>query len=188
MNLWGIDVGPLATIYATLVSSAALWLSWRNYRREAAAELPIAEASIGKRAGQRWPVYFSVLNRSDASWTITEAVVVRPRGAKLIRASDLLRPAPEQPWRVVAVDPPPPEQLTNRVTIDTKLMPAGRGRHDEPGNSDRHGEWLSVFVPSSARRINLSMRIILCSNEAARRSMTITIKRTAVADAAIASD
>lgn len=184
---WEIEIGSVTSICALLISAAALAVSWRVHRRQVKAELPVVTASVGRRAGHWWPVYVWVRNRSEVSWTIEETTIAKPRGAKVILAGALRRADPDQPWKILDVPPPSPESLSNKARIGVVLRAVGAPAGGM-GASESHGEWLSVFDPSASPRLSLSIRLILRSNAAERRSITIVITRTATDDSSTASD
>lgn len=175
-----MEIGSIANIASVLIACAAFWLSWRTHRRQDRADLPVVTADLKQPGAGGWrELAFVAKNRSPASWQIVEAAIQRPFDAKISQATH--RTNGERPWEVLAMLPPSSKARSRTTVAGANMGPAGE-------SSDTHHGSLFVWLPSSSRSRAVSIRLILSSNDAARRSMTIDIKRTASADISTAKD
>jgi len=167
---WGLEIGPLASVGALMVSLLALWISWRVYRRQASADLPVVSADLIRHAEGWWRVKISVLNRSPVEWSAAAVTVRKPRGARILREQSLSRSQADKPW-VIEQDPlPDPATLSNRAKTFLAVLPAGQG-------GSHRSDSMLVWVPPSRRSAILSIRVSLSSKDAARRQITTDIVR-----------
>jgi hypothetical protein len=174
-------VGALTGPSGLLIAALALYVSWRVYRRQVVdADLPLVTAQIRQQQPRWWLVTITVKNRSGVDWSAREAIVRRPRGARLARHRDALRANRAEPWKPGILELPDPTTLADKVAPSLIVRPAG----SRPGNSlvmgtgDCHSASLLLFVPPSLLgRRRLSLHLVLCSNEAPSREITKTITR-----------
>lgn len=173
-------VGAVAGITGMVTGALALYVSWRVYRRQVLADLPVVTADVTPHSPNWWEVTVTVENRSRAEWQTEQMSVRRPFGAKIIHRYRAVVPDEAEPWKPGALVLPDPATMSKRVRPGIRVLPEGDGssRPVFMGTSDRHSvTFLLHASPSFWRGRRLSLRLSLSSNESIHRRSTKTITR-----------
>lgn len=171
----------IISVFALLVASLSMIISYLGYRRNVNAEEPTASATVEPLPGHKdwFKVLITIVNRRPHGYQLEAIIFKRPRSARALRYWG----AHEQyAGKSVMRAPLPKEDAKKILRMSVELTKAGIAaptfHQIRMGQGEDHKETLFVFARRSILSRTLSMRVILRSIEPIERKTEIAIKRT----------